>query len=181
MSRTYNVKVTGTSELLIHHEDTIYTSEDKFAISRDAIMRCLIDAASTDEVDKSKVRGGISVKESAWDLLVNGQTVSTHGIRDLQLHPDFKDPSFQEQKMAIRKRGVSFFFRRAGKQIRMSPAFKQWELNGCIEVFDDQIAKTALDSLLKTAGEFVGFGFWRPHGLQSGPFGRFEAVLNEMN
>jgi hypothetical protein len=101
-----------------------------------------------------------------------------------KITPLLQNDDFAAHKEAVSDMGFSLFVKRAkigtSKHIRVRPRFDQWELNGSISVWDDQITERVLSDILRYSGQYKGLGDWRPGGKTPGSFGMFEAVVKEV-
>jgi hypothetical protein len=61
-----------------------------------------------------------------------------------------------------------------GRILRHRPKFKEWSMEFSLEVNADLITETLIRDVVKSAGDLVGIGDFRP--ACKGPFGRFEVV-----
>lgn len=61
-----------------------------------------------------------------------------------------------------------------GRILRHRPKFEKWSIDFKLEVDQDLINEPLIRDVVKSAGNFVGIGDFRPACM--GPFGRFEVV-----
>jgi hypothetical protein len=54
--------------------------------------------------------------------------------------------------------------------MRTRPMFRDWSANITVSFLEDQLNPSAIKDIMKTVGELIGYGDWRPK------FGRFEIV-----
>lgn len=220
MLRTYEVKLTGITPILMHRDNIefsdelkawredpqnkklsvagddrspaftwlgcLYDEEDKVVVPSDNIMRCLMEGGAMVPVPggrgnktfKAQTQSGMITKETAWPIVVNGETIDTAPLLKLRNERDFK-----KHVAAAIDNGFVLFTKRVGingkKHVRVRPKFPRWELNGHIEVWDEQITTDVLKSILRSSGEYKGLCDWRPGSKTPGAFGRFSATVEE--
>lgn len=122
---------------------------------------------------KSQTQSGMMSVEPLWSL---SPAVAWSDIDALKAVD-----KFAEHKEAAAALGFELLVKRAkigsSKHVRVRPQFRQWELNGTLAVWDDQIDAKALGQILEYAGQYKGLGDWRPGGRTPGPYGTFDATI----
>lgn len=115
------------------------------------ILACLIGGAKLHKLGTAVKRGAI----------ISDDKVSV--IYDGAAEPGalFKDPRFVDMRSV--KVGTS-------KVMRCRPIFKQWAAKFTVAFDENAIQKSELDMCLRSAGQMVGLGDYRPR------FGRFEVL-----
>jgi len=162
----------------------VYDDDGLVAMPSDNIMRCLLEGGTMVPVPggkngktfKAQTQSGMLTVETGWPVLIDGKTIKMNDLVQLKSEKDFK----KHVETAV-KYGFSLFTKRAAimnkKHIRVRPKFSRWELNGHVDVWDDQITIDVLQSIFRCAGEFKGLGDWRPSSKTPGPYGRFNTKL----
>jgi hypothetical protein len=110
---------------------------------------------------------------------VNGKPISWAALQVLM-----KEPKFTAHQDAVRKLGFELHAKRAAvgttKHIRVRPQFAAgWQLQGLVQVFDEQIDDKAVKDFFFYAGQYKGLGDWRPGAPKKpGPYGTFDAKIS---
>lgn len=163
----------------------LYHEDGEIVMPSDNLMRCFMEGGASVPVPggkhgktfKAQTQSGMMTAESAWPIEVRGKTISVGEFFALKDEGDF-----ESHKALAEERGFSLFVKRAkigaSKHIRVRPKFHEWKLRGHIDVWDEQITKDALASILTYSGEYKGLGDWRPSGRTPGPHGRFRAEVS---
>ena len=128
---------------------------------------------------KAQTQSGMLPHETGWAVLVDGKTIEMDDVLSLKDEKEFKSHTD-----LVRDLGFVLFTKRAkigaSKHVRVRPKFPRWTLQGRLDVWDEQITQTALESILSSAGEFKGLGDWRPSSRTPGPYGRFKASVKRV-
>jgi hypothetical protein len=162
-----------------------YHDGNHLAVPSGNIMRCTMEGGAMVPVPggkngktfKSQTQSGMMTVEPFWPLLISGKPVSWSEVESL------KDESkFTEHRKSCRELGFELLVKRAKigmtKHVRVRPQFAAgWQLRGSLAVWDEQIDKKSLQSILEYAGQYKGLCDWRPGGKTPGPYGTFEAVV----
>lgn len=131
-----------------------------------------VPGAKGNKTFKSQTQSGIAVPNN-FVLTVNGREIPWAQIEALR-----EEKKFGMHIAAARELGFSLFTKRARigqqKHIRVRPRFDNWQLDGAVQVFDDQITERVLNDILEAAGRYKGLGDWRPGSKTPGPFGMFQ-------
>lgn len=166
---------------------SLYHDGERVAIPSDNLMRCLMEGGAQVPVPggkngktfKAQTQSGMLVVEEYWPLLVRGTPIGVEKILALRNEPDF-----QAHFEAAQKAGFTLLVKRAkigsSKHVRVRPRFTSWSATGTLQVWDDQLNRAALVDILRLAGANKGLGDWRPSSRTPGPFGRFEATIQEV-
>jgi hypothetical protein len=163
----------------------IYHDGSRVVMPQANIMRSIMEGGAMVPVPggkmgktfKAQTQSGMMSVEPFWPLLVGGHEIAWADIERL------KDVAeFDRHKELANKLGFSLLVKRAkigtSKHVRVRPEFAAgWQLRGSLAVWDDQITKDALQSILMYAGQYKGLGDWRPGGRTPGPYGTFEAII----
>lgn len=164
---------------------SLYHDGKHVAIPSDNLMRCLMEGGAMVPVPggrsgktfKSQTQSGCIVGEPYWPLSVEGHLIDVKPLLALT-----SEDSFDAHQKAAAESDFMLFVKRArvgpSKHIRVRPRFDRWSSEGTISVFDDQITKEILESILRLAGQYKGLGDWRPGGKTPGPWGMFEASVS---
>jgi len=164
---------------------SLYAEQGKVVVPADNLQTAIREGGSKvgtgrkGATFKRLTQCGMVVNESAWPLHVNGKTIDAKKLYDDLI----EEEDYEEHKKRVEKLGFMLFEKRArvgqSKHIRVRPRFDQWEADGTITVFDDQvISGDALRLILESAGSMCGLGDWRPSSPKSpGPFGRFRVEV----
>ena len=165
----------------------LYEHDGLVVMPSDNLMRCFMEGGASVPVPggkngktfKAQTQSGMMTAEPAWAIEVRGKTIDAKQLYKLQSEMDF-----ERHKAVVEKNGFSLFVKRAkigsSKHIRVRPKFHEWTLRGRIDVWDEQITKDALMSILSFAGDYKGLGDWRPSGRTPGPHGRFRVELQKV-
>lgn len=162
----------------------VYRSEECVSMPQENIMRCLMEGGaqiptgSGRKTFKAQSQSGMGCQDFYWPIEIAGKRIPSAKIEALTSIDDFA-----EQRSAVDKLGFDLFVKRAkvgtSKHIRVRARLRDWSVRGVLLVWDDQITKDALQSILDYAGEYKGLGDWRPGGTTPGPYGRFAATVEE--
>jgi hypothetical protein len=151
------------------------------------IMRCLMEGGAMVPIPgktgkktfKAQTQSGIMPAEISWPLLVNGKEIPVAKILKLK---DEKD--FAKHKEVVAHHGFALFLKRAkigqSKHVRVRPRFETWGTSGVLGVSDEQITTSALEDIVEMGGRYKGLGDWRPGSKTPGPYGMFEATVEEI-
>lgn len=169
-----------------------YTYHDSkhVGIPRENLMRCFMEGGAMVPVPggrsgktfKAQTQSGMSPLEMFFKLtLANGKTVPWSAIADLEENEAYNS-SFKAQREAAHALGFDLMVKRAkvgqNKHIRVRPVFDAgWSLTGTLSVWDEQITKEVLASVLEFAGKYKGIGDWRPGARTPGGYGIFTAEI----
>ncbi len=165
----------------------VYEDEGNIAIPSDNLMRCLMEGGAMVPVPggkngktfKAQTQSGMLPHETGWALLIDDAPIAMDEILPLREERDFK-----VHVETVKDLGFVLFTKRAkigtSKHVRVRPKFPRWSLSGRLDVWDDQITKEVLVSVLRSAGEFKGLGDWRPSSKTPGPYGRFTAEVDKL-
>lgn len=160
----------------------LYSDGENVAIPQENIMACLRKAGT--QIPKSKGKGtfkqesqsGIILASEFCDFSSAGKPVSMASITAL------RDMEFKEQFEGVKKLGFELKVKRAAvgssKHVRVRAMFRQWRINGSLEVTEPTITKDVLGQMFEVAGLRVGLLDWRPGSPKSpGPYGMFKAEV----
>jgi hypothetical protein len=163
----------------------VYHDGSRVVMPQANIMRSIMEGGAMVPVPggkmgktfKSQTQSGMMSVEPFWPLLVGGNEIAWADIERLK-----DEDEFDRHKEQVNQLGFSLLVKRAkigtSKHVRVRPEFAAgWQLRGSLAVWDDQITKDALQSILMYAGQYKGLGDWRPGGKTPGPYGTFEAVV----
>lgn len=165
-----------------------YHDGDHLCIPQANIMRALMEGGAMVPVPggkmgktfKSQTQSGMMSALPYWEFYVNGERINWADIEALK---DVRD--FSEHRRRVQKLGFDLSVKRAkigtSKHIRVRPIFAApgWRALGKLAVWDEQITTTALAQIIEYAGQYKGLGDWRPGGKTPGPYGTFEADIEQ--
>lgn len=161
---------------------SVYNDGQHVVIPSDNLARCMMEGSAlvlvpggrSGKTFKAQSQSGMMTQEPVWPLMVNGAPIAYSDIEKMR-----EIESFREHISAAADVGITLFVKRAkigaSKHIRVRPRFENWSASGTIAVWDDQITKSVLQSILDNAGRYKGLGDWRPGGRTPGPHGMFTA------
>ena len=165
---------------------SVYHDGTRLVIPQENIMRSIMEGGAMVPVPggkmgktfKAQTQSGMMSVEPYWTLIVDGHEIAWADIERLKDEPDF-----DKHKEAVRDLGFGLMVKRAkigtSKHIRVRPEFPAgWQIHGHLAVWDEQITKDALQSILTFAGQYKGLGDWRPGGRTPGPYGTFTAEID---
>jgi hypothetical protein len=165
---------------------SVYHDSQRVVMPQENLMRSIMEGGAMVPVPggkmgktfKAQTQSGMMSVEPCWPLLVGGREIAWADIERLKDEQDF-----ERHKEAVRALGFGLLVKRAkigtSKHIRVRPEFPaEWQLRGHIAVWDEQITKDALQTILDFAGRYKGLGDWRPGGRTPGPFGTYEARVD---
>lgn len=165
----------------------VYRSEECVSMPQENIMRCLMEGGAQVPVPggkmgktfKAQSQSGMGCQDFYWPIEIDGKRIAASKIEALTAIDDFT-----EHRSAVSELGFDLFVKRAkvgsSKHVRVRARLRNWTLQGVLLVWDKQISKDALQSILEYAGEYKGLGDWRPGGRTPGPYGRFDARVDEV-
>ena len=165
----------------MYHDDAVV------AIPADNLMRCFMEGGTqvivpggrSGKTFKSQTQSGMLVVDEFWPLFVDGKTIDVKPLLKLSGVKDF-----DTHLKAANNSGFSLFIKRAkigkSKHVRVRPRFERWSSNGVLQVWDEQLTLPILRKIVQISGMYKGLCDWRPSSSTPGPFGRFEADLNEI-
>lgn len=166
-----------------------YHDGQQLAMPQANIMRAIMEGGT--QVPVPGGRGGKTFKAqtqsgmgsnatSYWPLtLADGRTVPWSAVDELKTEPDFNN-----HRARVADLGFSLLVKRAlinksSKHVRVRPQFDTgWTLTGTLFVWDEQITRDILATILDYAGRFKGLGDWRPGSKTPGPYGMFSAEID---
>lgn len=164
----------------------LYEHDGKVVVPADNISRAIMEGGASVTVSgkktfKAQTQSGMVVVESGWPVTVDGKTIATDELFALRDESDFS-----VHREAAVARGFSLFVKRArlgsgSKHVRVRPRFDRWQIAGHIKVWDPQITRDVLATILSYAGDYKGLCDWRPSGKTPGPFGRFSVELRRVD
>jgi hypothetical protein len=166
---------------------SMYHDGTQVCIPSDNLMRCLMEGGAQVVVPggkmgktfKAQSQSGELIVEEYWPLLVNGRTIPVEPLLALTRETDFV-----RHCDVAKQAGFRLFTKRArigaAKHVRVRPRFNSWSATGTLQVWDPQLTKEALERILTMAGQYKGLCDWRPSSRTPGPFGRFEAKIEEV-
>ena len=164
----------------------------KLILHSDNIMTMLREAGAKMPTGKGKAtfksitQCGFQLCDEGFNFYNNGNEIGTDWMNDL-----IDDNEFDHHLEAVKQHGFSLNLKRAkigsgaraSKHIRVRPQFDSWSAEGDILVVDPSITGLTgeiVQRLFSLAGEIIGVGDWRPSCASSGPFGRFNAKVEEI-
>jgi hypothetical protein len=163
----------------------VYHDGKQLGLPSSNIMRCMMEAgamvpvpgANAKKTFKAQTQSGMMSREPLWTLTVRTKPIAWAALETLK---DLR--TFAEHKQAVEALGFSLLVKRARigqqKHIRVRPQFAaDWQLHGSFAVWDEQIDRSTLATILDYAGQYKGLGDWRPGGKTPGPYGMFEATI----
>jgi hypothetical protein len=130
---------------------------------------------------KAQTQSGMMVMEEHLQIIVNGKPIGVEKILALSCVNDF-----QRHQDAVQAAGFLLDIRRAkpkssnGKHVRVRPRFEGWSVAGTIGVWDEQLTLPVLQDIFRISGDLKGVGDWRPSAPKPGPWGRFDAAVEEI-
>jgi hypothetical protein len=130
---------------------------------------------------KAQSQSGIMPTDNAlnWPITIDGKLVPYKPFEDLIDNPDF-----DLHKQTAVDHGFELFLKRArigqSKHVRVRPKFNTWKVQGNLTVTDEAITDAVLDQILQIGGRYKGLCDWRPGCATPGPFGTFNATIEEM-
>jgi len=146
----------------------------------DNLSRALVLAGTQITLKKQKTMKevascGLFMNQMYMPVITPAGTVK---VSDLE---KIRELTFAEQSQAVQQHGFSLFVKRAAvgqsKHVRVRPRFKDWTLEGEIEVTVKEIQAEHLHQMFDIAGIYKGLCDWRPGGKTPGQFGRFTTEL----
>ena len=164
----------------------LYHDGSVISLPGDNLMRCLMEGGAMVPVPggkmgksfKAQTQSGCMVGEAYWPLLVQGEQIQWADLQVLE-----KEPSFHAQQAAAADHGFMLYVKRAkigqSKHVRVRPRVDRWSATGTINVWDEQLTHSLLETILSYAGQYKGLGDWRPGGKTPGPHGMFEATVKK--
>lgn len=164
----------------------LYDDGVQLTMPSDNLMSCIMAGGAAVPVPggrggktfKAQTQSGLLTTEANWTLLVDGKPISLEPLYALKNNSNFRD-----HQATVLDYGFSLFVKRAAigtsKHVRVRPRFPRWELQGNLDVWDDQLTLDVLRSILRMAGEYKGLGDWRPSSKTPGPYGRFSAEVQK--
>ena len=163
----------------LYHDDKIVTmpSDNIMTMLREGGAQVLVPGAKGSKTFKAQTQSGIIPLEPDWRLLVGGKVIEVAEILALEYVEDF-----DLHLDTVRDLGFDLLVKRAkigtSKHIRVRPIFREWTLEGTLEVIDDQITRDVLQTILDFAGRYKGLGDWRPSSRTPGGYGTFTAGVD---
>ncbi len=163
----------------------VYHDGKHVSIPQGNIMRSIMEGGAMVPVPggrmgktfKAQTQSGMMSVEPFWPLILGDQLLPWSSLEELK---DIE--KFTDQKQMVRDLGFELMVKRAkigtSKHVRVRPMFHEgWKLRGSFAVWDEQIERSTLQSILDYAGQYKGLGDWRPGGKTPGPYGTFEAKI----
>lgn len=158
-----------------------YLDEEGFlSIPSDNLGSCLRRAGSKiilkkQTTFKELTCSGLQIPSDFLEFLVNGDKIQ------FSQFVENRSEKFVDQRKRAQAAGFDLLVKRApigtSKHVRVRPRFKNWEVNGTIQVTAPEFDEERLNQLFTIAGT-VGLGDWRPGSPKSpGRFGMFEAKV----
>lgn len=166
---------------------SLYHDGKRIAMPADNLMRCCMEGGAQVPVPggkngktfKAQTQSGMVLADEFLPVVLGKKTIDVAPILKLRSEKDFG-----VHAKVVRDSGFSLFVKRApvgkSKHVRVRPRFDGWSLTGTLDVWDEQLTIAALKDILKFAGAYKGLGDWRPSSRTPGPFGRFEATVEEI-
>lgn len=163
----------------------LYEDGLNIVMPADNLMRCLMEGGASvptgkgPKTFKAQTQSGMLVREAAWPLTIDGRALPFAPFDALKTELEF---SVHEQ--AAKDHGFVLFVKRAkigsAKHVRVRPKFYRWSCGGVIDVQDQQLTLSVLQTILTFSGRYKGLGDWRPSGRTPGPFGMFSATVTKI-
>lgn len=174
---------------------SLYHDDRVIAISADNIMTMLREGGASVPVPggkngktfKSQSQSGILPLDPFWPVLVPQKDGKREVYTEIPVEPLAAlegNADFEKHAETVRDVGFELFVKRVkvgtSKHIRVRPMFRRWTAAGSILVTDTQITRQVLVSILDMAGKLKGLCDWRPSSKTPGPYGTFEATVEEV-
>jgi hypothetical protein len=166
---------------------SLYHDGDVIAIPQENIMRCIMEGGAMVPVPggkngktfKAQTQSGMMSETPFWPLEVAGESIALSDVNALA-----EEVKFSAHKELVESLGFSLFVKRAkigqSKHVRVRPRFDSWAISGSFVVWDEQLTTDVLENVLRYSGQYKGLGDWRPGGKTPGPFGMFEAQIEQI-
>lgn len=167
---------------------SLYHDSKHVTMPSDNIMRCFMEGGAqvivpggkNGKTFKAQTQSGMLISEEHCTFENNGKQIDAKPFLGLVNENDFE----KHLSMAT-DHGFVLFVKRArigaSKHVRVRPRFDNWTVRGTLEVWDDQLTLSALRNIARVSGAHKGLCDWRPGSKTPGPFGRFEAKIEEVN
>jgi len=167
-----------------------YARDGRVVIPTENLIACLVKGGMSiapgkgrKQSIKAAVAAGLVFDAESFDLLVAGKPVKLDKVAALR-EKCMKAP-FSEHQALAKSLGFSLDVRRAkvgqAKHVRVRPRFDKWAAVGTFSVIDDgALPHESIVDLWDISGATVGLMEWRPSAIKPGPYGKFDATIEEI-
>lgn len=163
-----------------------YHDGEHLSVPSANLMTCIREGATQVPVPggknktfKAQSQSGIVCVNAFWPLFNDGKLIKVSDLSSLQRELDF---SVHQTKISAL--GFELYSKRAkigqSKHIRVRALFRNWQIEGCIRVLDDQITSHIFETILQVSGEYKGLCDWRPSSPKPGPYGTFKTEVTAL-
>jgi len=164
----------------------VYQNGEDLVLDADCLMTHFRDAGVKIKTGKGKetfkkLTSQIILDDIGFPLIIDGNKIPWQPIKSLIGELDFK-----KHKEVANDLGFELFLKRAAigksKHIRCRPLFRNWTCSIGLSV-DPEVSgidQKVLQQIVDIGGVLIGLLDWRPGSPSSGQFGKYSAIVSEL-
>lgn len=166
---------------------SLYSDDKNVTMQSENVMKCMMKGAASvgtgkgQKTFKAQSQSGCMCESPTLEFTVGGKQIPMGSIKGLIGNKDF-----DEHLRLVQALGFNLDVRRVvlgkgnSRNIRVRPLFTNWVVRGSLLVTDEALTIDVLRSIWEYSGRCIGLCDWRPGGKTPGPYGTFNAVIEEL-